>query len=120
MKYVIVEKSTLKILASHSDDRKHVAYGGDWGREKYCYHLDNTTGADIPDIKVVLIPEQVGIAGTADSWSNSEDTFLNANDIPTIVDADGNASLDPSYIYTKGIEEVPTIAEHYEIQEITD
>lgn len=36
---------------------------------------------------------------TSPSWSNGEDTVYDANDIPTLVDGNGDPQLDPAYVY---------------------
>lgn len=62
-----------------------------------------------------IVPATEEIPYVADSWTNGSNTVYDANDIPTILDEDGEAILDPSYVKVDGTDYAPAQPQKYKL-----
>ena len=70
------------------------------------------------ELSAVLIEEVVAVAYAAEYWTdNNGGQVWNVNDIPTLVDANDVAYLDPDWVHVEEVLEVVGVPAHYEIQD---
>jgi hypothetical protein len=79
----------------------------------HAIHLELPEGIDEDCVEPVLLAETLEQIGVPAKWSNGIDTVYNPNDIPTLVDEEGNPSLDPSYKFIPGIDHIPASPARY-------
>jgi hypothetical protein len=79
----------------------------------HAVHLELPEGVDEDCVLPVFVPASSEQTAIPARWSNGSNTVFDPNDIPTIVDEKGNASLDPNYKYFPAIEYVPALPDHY-------
>ena len=71
-------------------------------------------------LEVVEVPQVEGVAGTQEHWTNGVDIVYDANDIPTLVDEEGQPYLDPEWIYVDAVEPIQGIPAHKKIAKKTN
>ena len=65
---------------------------------------------DIADLKCVMMPKVAGTEELPEHWSDGSSNVYDINDIPTLINEDGNPYIDPSWYKvaaTLETEEVP-------------
>lgn len=67
-------------------------------------------------LQVVDVPADAGVASVQEHWTNSEDIVYDVNDIPTLIDENGEPYLDPSYTHVEAIEGRPAKVGFREVQ----
>ena len=79
--------------------------------------IESDTEGVSNDLLEAVKTEQVDfVAGTQEHWTNGEDTVYDANDIPTLVDENGDPFLDPDYIHVDSTPEVAFEASFYTLK----
>jgi len=67
-------------------------------------------------LEAIFVPEVPAVEGVPEHWADGDDIVYDANDIPTLVDGDGNPYLDPAYIHVDEVEAQSAVPSYYRVK----
>jgi hypothetical protein len=79
----------------------------------------NTEGIELSHLEAEYIEEVPAIEAQAEYWTDGTNTVYDPNDIPTLVDGDGNPYLDPAYTHVAAVEAADAIPAYYKLRRKT-
>ena len=75
-------------------------------------HIEAVEVAEVVEIKEVIAVEAViAVEEVIEHWTDGTDTVYDANDIPTLLDENGDAYLDPNYSHVEAVAGVEGVTE---------